>query len=192
MIRRLYDWTLSLAETRYAMWALAAVAFMESSFFPIPPDLLMIPMILARPNRAFAIAGVALVASVLGGLLGYAIGALAYDTLGAPVLMALGKEAYFTEFTDRYNEWGVWVVLTAGVTPFPYKVVTILSGATALNLPVFIITSIVARGLRFFLVAGLLWKFGEPIRDFIEKRLGLLFTVFIVLLFGGFYLVRYL
>ena len=192
MIRRLYDWTLSLAETRYALWALAAVAFMESSFFPIPPDLLMIPMILARPNRAFVIAGVALVASVLGGLLGYAIGALAYDTLGAPVLTALGKEDYFAEFTQRYNDWGIWVVLTAGVTPFPYKVITILSGATALNLPVFIATSIVARGLRFFIVAGLLWKFGAPIRDFIEKRLGLMFTLFIVILFGGFYLVRFL
>ena len=192
MIRRLYDWTLSLAETRYALWALAAVAFMESSFFPIPPDLLMIPMILARPNRAFLIATVCLVASVLGGLLGYAIGALAYDTLGAPVLTALGKEAYFDQFTARYNEWGIGVVLTAGVTPFPYKVITILSGATALNLPVFILTSIVARGLRFFIVAGLLWKFGPPIRDFIEKRLGLMFTLFIILLFGSFYLVRFL
>jgi len=192
MIRRFYDWTLSLAETRYAMWALAVVAFMESSFFPIPPDLLMIPMILARPNRAFRIAGVALVASVLGGLLGYAIGALAYDTLGAPVLTALGKEAYFAEFTQRYNDWGIWVVLAAGVTPFPYKVITILSGATALNLPVFIATSIVARGLRFFIVAGLLWKYGDPIRDFIEKRLGLLFSLFVILLFGGFYLVRFL
>ena len=192
MIRRLYDWTLSLAETRYALWALAAVAFMESSFFPIPPDLLMIPMILARPNRAFLIATVCLVASVLGGLLGYAIGALAYDTLGAPVLTALGKEAYFDQFTARYNEWGIGVVLTAGVTPFPYKVITILSGATALNRPVFILTSIVARGLRFFIVAGLLWKFGPPIRDFIEKRLGLMFTLFIILLFGSFYLVRFL
>ncbi|WP_224824760.1 YqaA family protein [Cognatishimia sp. MH4019] len=192
MIRRLYDWTLSLAESPYALWALAAVAFMESSFFPIPPDLLMIPMILATPRRAFLIAGVALVSSVLGGLFGYAIGALAYDTLGAPVLMALGKEAYFEQFTTRYNEWGLWVVLTAGVTPFPYKVITILSGATGLNLPVFILTSIVARGLRFFVVAWLLWKFGAPIRDFIEKRLGLMFTLFIILLFGSFYLVRFL
>ncbi|MEL7211990.1 MAG: YqaA family protein [Pseudomonadota bacterium] len=192
MIRRLYDWTLSLAESPYALWALAAVAFMESSFFPIPPDLLMIPMILATPRRAFLIAGVALVSSVLGGLFGYAIGALAYDTLGAPVLTALGKEAYFDQFTERYNEWGIWVVLTAGVTPFPYKVITILSGATGLNLPVFIVTSIVARGLRFFVVAWLLWRFGAPIRDFIEKRLGLMFTLFIILLFGSFYLVRFL
>ncbi len=192
MIRRLYDWTLSLATSPYALWALAAVAFMESSFFPIPPDLLMIPMILATPRRAFLIAGVALVSSVLGGLFGYAIGALAYDTLGAPVLTALGKEAYFDQFTERYNEWGIWVVLTAGVTPFPYKVITILSGATGLNLPVFILTSIVARGLRFFVVAWLLWKFGAPIRDFIEKRLGLMFTLFIILLFGSFYLVRFL
>ena len=192
MIRRLYDWTMGLADHPHALWALAIVAFLESSVFPIPPDILMIPMILARPSKAWLIAGVALVASVLGGLLGYAIGALFYETLGQPILTALGKEAYFAEFTERYNEWGIWVVLTAGVTPFPYKVITILSGATALPLPVFIATSIVARGLRFFVVAALLWKFGLPIRDFIEKRLGLMFTLFIVILLGGFFLVRYL
>lgn len=192
MIRRLYDWTMSLADSRHALWALALVAFLESSFFPIPPDILMIPMILARPSKAFLIASVALVASVLGGLLGYAIGAFFYETLGEPILIALGKEAYFAEFTQRYNEWGIWVVLTAGVTPFPYKVITILSGATSLPLSVFVATSIVARGLRFFVVAALLWKFGAPIRDFIERRLGLMFTLFVVILLGGFFLVRYL
>ena len=192
MIRSLYDWTIKQAESPYAIWVLAVVAFAESSFFPIPPDVLMIPMIIARPDRAFRIAAVALIASVLGGLLGYAIGMFAFDSIGQPVLAALGKEAYFEEFAQRYNDWGIWVVLTAGMTPFPYKVITILSGATALPLGVFIATSIIARGLRFFIVAGLLWKFGEPIRDFIEKRLGLMFTLFVILLVGGFAAVRYL
>ncbi len=192
MIRGMYNWTMGLAESRHALWALAIVAFLESSVFPIPPDVLMIPMILARPSRAWLIAGVALTASVLGGMLGYFIGAVFYDQLGQPILLALGKEAYFAEFQQRYNDWGIWVVLVAGVTPFPYKVITILSGATSLPLGVFVATSVVARGLRFFVLAGLLWKFGPPIRIFIEKRLGLLFTLFVVLLLGGFLLVRYI
>ncbi|MDJ0825638.1 MAG: YqaA family protein [Rhodobacter sp.] len=192
MIRRLYDWTLSLAASRHALWALALVAFLESSVFPIPPDILMIPMILATPSRAFLIAGVALVASVLGGLLGYAIGYGLFETVGRPVLEFYGTEAYFDEFRDRYNAWGAWAVLIAGVTPFPYKVITILSGTTALSLPVFVTASILARGLRFFVVALLLWKYGEPIRYFIEKRLGLMFTLFVALLIGGVLLVRYL
>ena len=192
MIRQLYDWTLRLAETRHAMWALAAVAFLESSIFPIPPDLLMIPMILARPQKAWEIAALALFASVLGGLAGYWIGASLYESFGRPVLEFYGKDAYFGEFSARYNEWGAWAVLVAGVTPFPYKVITILSGATALSLPVFIAASVVARGLRFFLVAALLWKFGPPVREFAERRLGLLFTAFVALLFGGFFVVRFL
>ncbi len=192
MIKRLYDWTLSLAEHPRALWALAVVAFVESSFFPIPPDIIMIPMIIARPNRAFLIAGVALVSSVLGGLLGYAIGAFAYEALGQPILAALGKGDAMAEFATRFNDLGFWAVLTAGVTPFPYKVITIMSGWTGMPMGVFITTSIFARGLRFFLVAGLLWKFGEPIRDFIEKRLGLMFTLFIVLLIAGFAAVKVL
>lgn len=192
MIRGLYNWTISLAEHRFALWALAFVAFVESSVFPIPPDILMIPMIIATPKRAFLIAAVAMVSSVLGGLLGYAIGALLYDTVGLPVLEFYGKTDAFGEFSERYNEFGAWAVLIAGVTPFPYKVITILSGSTGLSLPIFIISSIIARGLRFFIIAALLWKFGEPIRDFIEKRLGLMFTLFCILLVGGFVAVKYL
>lgn len=186
MLRALYDWTISLAQTRYALWALAAVAFIESSFFPIPPDVLMIPMIIARPTRAFVIAGVATVASVLGGLFGYYIGFALYETVGVQILQFYGKEAYFTEFAATYNSYGAWAVLVAGVTPFPYKVITIASGVTQLSLPVFIAASIVARALRFFLVAALLWKYGAPIRDFIERRLGLMFILFCILLIGGF------
>lgn len=192
MLRSLYDWTLSLARHPQAMWALAVVAFLESSIFPIPPDVLMIAMIVAQPGKAFRIAAVATVASVLGGLAGYFIGYGAFETLGRPVLQFYGKEAYFAEFQARYNEWGAWAVLIAGVTPFPYKVITILSGATALSLPVFLLASLIARALRFFIVAALLWKYGAPIRDFIERRLGLMFTLFMALLLGGFVAVRYL
>jgi len=192
MIRRLYEWTISLAESRNALWALAFVSFVESSVFPIPPDLLMIPMVLAAPRRAWLIATVALVGSVLGGLLGYYIGFAFFDSVGRPVLEFYGKDIYFEEFRARYNDWGAWAVLVAGVTPFPFKVITILSGATTLSLPVFIVASIIARGLRFFVVAALLWKFGAPIRHFIERRLGLIFTLFLAILAGGFFLVRYL
>ncbi|MCK0143691.1 YqaA family protein [Aliiroseovarius sp. F20344] len=192
MIKKLYDWTMSLADTPHALWALAIVAFVESSVFPIPPDVLMIPMIIARPSRAFVIAGVALVASVLGGMFGYYIGWGLFESVGRPVLEFYGKDKYFDEFATRYNEWGAWAVLVAGVTPFPYKVITILSGATGLNFGVFMIASVIARGLRFFIVATLLWKFGAPIRDFIERRLGLMFTLFCILLIGGFYAVKFL
>ncbi len=192
MIRALYDWTIRLADHPRALWALGAVSFVESSFFPIPPDVLMIPMIIARPSRAWLIATVALVTSVLGGLFGYFIGAVLWDAVGQPILEFYGKADAAAVFSERFNHYGAWAVLIAGITPFPFKVITIVSGWTGLSLPVFIISAIVARGLRFFIVAGLLWKFGAPIRDFIERRLGLMFTLFMVLLIGGFALVKYL
>ncbi|MBW0157194.1 YqaA family protein [Sedimentimonas flavescens] len=192
MIRGLYDWTMGLASHRHAIWALAAVAFIESSVFPIPPDVLLIPMVLAMPWRAFQFAAVATVASVLGGCLGYLIGYGFMDAVGHPILEFYGKSGQFDELAQRFNEYGGWAVLIAGVTPFPYKVITIFSGATHLSLPLFIGVSILARALRFVIVAALLWKFGAPIRDFIERRLGLVFTVFVVGLLGGFYVLRYL
>ncbi|MBS8227413.1 YqaA family protein [Vannielia litorea] len=192
MLRSLYDWTISLATSPYALWALAIVAFIESSVFPIPPDVLMIPMVLATPRKAWLIAGIATVSSVLGGLLGYAIGALLFDSVGQPILTALGKGDAMAEFNTRFNDFGFWAVLGAGITPFPFKVITIMSGWTGMPLATFVVTSIIARGLRFFIVAGLLWKFGAPIRDFIEKRLGLVFTLFLVILIGGFFLVKYI
>ncbi len=192
MIRRLYDWTISLAEHPHALWALAFIAFVESSVFPIPPDILMIPMILARPSKAFLIAAVAMGASVLGGLLGYFIGWGLMDSVGRPILEFYGLADKFAAFSQRYNEYGAWAVLIAGVTPFPFKVITILSGSTQLSLPIFVISAIIARGARFFVVAALLWKFGAPIRDFIERRLGLMFLLFVILLAGGFYVVKFL
>jgi membrane protein YqaA with SNARE-associated domain len=192
VLRGLYDWTMSLAGHRHALWVLAAVSFVESSVFPIPPDVLMIPMVLAAPHRAFLIAGVCTLASVLGGIAGYGIGYFFYEQIGAPVLESLGKTDSMSEFNRRFNDVGFWAVLIAGLTPFPYKVITIMSGWTAMPLATFIVTSIIARGLRFFIVAWLLWKFGAPIRDFIERRLGLMFTAFVAVLIGGFLLLRVL
>ncbi|MDE4131687.1 DedA family protein [Phaeobacter sp. QD34_3] len=192
MLRSLYDRTMALADHRYALWWLAAVSFVESSVFPIPPDVLMIPMILARPSRAWLIALVALVSSVLGGLLGYAIGAFFYEGIGQPILQAMGKADAMETFNTRFNDFGFWAVLAAGITPFPYKVITIMSGWTGMPLATFLATSILARALRFFAVAALLRLFGAPVRSFIERRLGFVFTLFLVLLFGGFLVVRYL
>ncbi|MGR3501056.1 YqaA family protein [Pseudaestuariivita sp.] len=192
MIRALYDWTLRLADHPRALWALFVVSFIEASVFPIPPDVIMIPMILAAPRRAWLIAFTALAGSVLGGLAGYAIGALAFETLGQPILEALGKADAMEAFNARFNGVGFWAVLVAGLTPFPFKVITIMSGWTGMPLVTFILTSILARALRFFLVAALLHYYGAPIREFIERRLGLMFTLFCVVLIGGFAAVKLL
>ena len=183
---------MSLAGHRHALAALALVAFAESSFFPIPPDILIIPMVLAAPRRAWRIAAVATAASVLGGLFGYLIGAGLYETVGRPVLALYGYEDKFAAFQGAYNEWGAWIVFTAGFSPIPYKIFTIASGVTGLGLPVFLLASAVSRGARFFLVAGLLGHFGEPIRAFIENNLPALTLAFCALLLGGFLAVRYL
>ena len=186
MLRGLYDRTMSLARTRHAERPLAGVSFVESSFFPIPPDVLLIPMVLSERAKWIRYALICTAASVVGALLGYAIGAFLYDVVGQPILEFYGSESSFEKISAWYNEWGGWGVLFAAITPFPYKVLTIFSGATGLNLVTFIVVSIIGRGIRFFLVSWLLYKFGEPIRLFIEKYLGLLFTLFMVLLIGGF------
>jgi membrane protein YqaA with SNARE-associated domain len=191
MLRRLYDWTMSLARTRYAESALAGVSFAESSFFPIPPDVLLIPMVLAKRLYWIRYAFICTVSSILGAFLGYAIGALLYETIGEPILAFYNAEDAFARLAEWYNRWGGWGVLFAAITPFPYKVLTIFSGATGLDFLVFVVVSVIGRGFRFFLVAGLLYRYGEPIRTFIEARLGLLFTLFMVLLIGGFVAVRY-
>ena len=192
MLRSLYDLTLAWAGHRHALWVLAFVAFIESSVFPIPPDVLIIPMVLAARDKAWRIALVATVASVLGGLLGYAIGAGLYEGVGRPVLDFYGYVDKFESFQARYNEWGAWIVAGAGFTPFPYKVITIASGVTNLDLAVFTVASVLSRGARFVLLVGLLWWFGPPIRVFIERNLPALTVLFFVLLFGGFVVARYL
>ena len=191
-LRALYAWTLRQAASPYALWILAAVAFIESSVFPIPPDILLIPMVIAMRDRAWLIAAICMVASVLGGMAGYGIGFFLYESVGQAILEFYGKLEKFESFQALYNEWGAWIVMMGGLTPFPYKVITIASGVTGLNIVTFTIFSIIARGMRFFLIAWLLWKFGAPIKLFIEKYLGLLTIVFLVLLLGGFALLKFL
>jgi len=191
MLRRLYDWTMSLAATRHAERALAGVSFIESSVFPIPPDVLLIPMVLSERSKWIRYAVICTIASVLGALLGYAIGAFLFDLIGQPILKLYNAEQSFAKIQGWYDTWGGWGVLFAAITPFPYKVLTIFSGFTGLDLVTFVAVSVVGRGFRFFLVTWLLNRFGAPIRTFIEKNLGLLFTVFMVLLVGGFVAIRY-
>ena len=192
MLRKLYDWTLAQAESPHAMWILAIVSFAESSVFPIPPHVIVIPMVIARPEAWVRIAFVVSAASVAGGVAGYALGAFAFESIGRPVLDFYGYADRFDAFALRYNEYGAWAVLFAGLTPFPFKIITILSGATGLNFAVFLISSVIARFAIFFLIAALLWKIGPPIRVFIERRLGLMAALFIILLFGGFIAAKYL
>jgi len=192
MIRRLYDWAMAAAARPNALPTLAAVAFTESSFFPIPPDAMIIPMVLARPERAWIIALVATLGSVIGGLAGYAIGYYFFATVGEKLIEFYGYQKQFAAFRDMYAEWGLWIILIKGLTPIPYKLVTIASGAAAFNFPVFVMASIVTRGVRFFLVAALLKYFGPPIRSFIERRLTLVTTLFVVGLVGGFLVIRYI
>ncbi|MGI9491521.1 MAG: YqaA family protein [Geminicoccaceae bacterium] len=191
-LKVLYEWTLRQAASPYALWILAAVAFVESSIFPIPPDILLIPMVLAMRSRAWLLAGICTLASVTGGMAGYGIGAFLYESLGEPILELYGKLEKFESFQAMYNEWGAWIVMMAGLTPFPYKVVTIASGVTGLNIVTFTIFSIIARGIRFFLIAWLLWYFGTPIKAFIERYLGLLTILFFVMLLGGFLVLKWL
>jgi membrane protein YqaA with SNARE-associated domain len=191
MIKQLYDRVIALAGSRYALPALAAVSFAESSFFPVPPDVLLVPMALANRDRARLYALVCTVASVTGGLLGYAIGALLYDTLGAWLISAYGYGNSFEAFRDAYAKWGAWIILIKGMTPIPYKIVTIASGFAGYSLFYFVVLSIITRGLRFFIEAELLRYYGEPIRDFIEKRLTLVTTGFLVAVVGGFLIAKY-
>lgn len=191
MFRRTYDWMMERATHKGALWALALVSFIESSVFPIPPDIMLIPMVIADRTRAWLIAGVCTAASVLGGLAGYAIGYFFWEGVGEPVLDFYGKMEKFEAFRAWFTEYGFLTVFGAGLTPFPYKVITIASGVVGLNLIAFIAASILARGLRFFLVAGLLYFFGPPIRDFIEKRFALVTVALFLLIAAALLTVRF-
>jgi len=192
LIRKTYDKMLELSEGKGAMIALCAVAFAESSFFPIPPDIMLIPMILAAPSKAWKIALVATITSVIGGYFGYLIGVYAFELIAKPLLEFYGYLAKFETFENYYHEYGAWIVFGAGLTPFPYKIITIASGAVHLDLTVFTIASVLARGGRFFVVAWLLKRFGAPMKTFIEKNLGWLSVLFLILLIGGFAVLKYL
>ncbi|MDH5189471.1 MAG: DedA family protein [Rhodospirillaceae bacterium] len=192
MLRRLYDWTMSFSANRHAMWALFFIAFVESSFFPIPPDILLLPMVLAARGNAWKIAAVCTIGSVLGGIAGYGIGFFLYESVGRPVLDFYGYGAKFEAFQALYNEWGAWIVAAGGLTPLPFKVITIASGVTGLDMVTFTIASVLSRGLRYYLIAALLWYFGAPIRTFIEKYLAWIVTGGFVLLLGGFVAIKFL
>jgi membrane protein YqaA with SNARE-associated domain len=182
---------MSFAGHRHAKWGLAGVSFAESSFFPIPPDVLLVPMVLANRDKAFQLAGICTIASVLGGLLGYAIGALLYDSVGAWVMNLYGYTDKLEQFRHSYVEWGAWIILIKGLTPIPYKIVTIASGFAGYDLFWFVILSIITRAARFYLVASLLYFYGEPVRGFIEKRLELVTAGLAVIVIGGFVIARY-
>jgi membrane protein YqaA with SNARE-associated domain len=192
MLRNLYDRTMLLADHPKALWILALMSFAESSFFPIPPDVLLIPMVLAAPTRAWRIAFVCSASSVAGGIFGYIIGAYFFDVVGQPIVDFYHLQAQFERFQVLYNEWGAVIVGVAGFSPIPYKVFTIASGVTNLDITTFIISSAVSRSARFFLVAALLWKYGAPIRSFIENHLAKLSLLFCILLVGMFVALKYI
>ena len=192
LTRRIYDHTLNMASRKNALTWLFVISFIESSFFPIPPDIMIIPMVLATPKEAYKIAGVATVASVLGGYFGYFIGVYGFELIARPLLEFYGYMKQFGEFENYYHEYGAWIVFGAGITPFPYKIITIASGVVRLDLVVFTIASVIARGMRFYFIAWLLKRFGDPMKVFIEKNLNLLSILFLLLLIGGFAAVKLL
>jgi membrane protein YqaA with SNARE-associated domain len=191
MLRKMYDKVIALSESRHALPTLAAVSFAESSFFPIPPDVVLVPMALAKPEKARLYALVCTVASVLGGILGYAIGAFLYDTVGHWLISAYGYGDGVEAFRAAYAKWGSWIILIKGMTPIPYKIVTIASGFAGYDFFMFVVLSIITRGARFFLEAELLRIYGEPIREFVEKRLTLVTTGFLAAVIGGFLIAKY-
>lgn len=192
MLRRFYDRVLALSADRRAPTWLALISFAESSFFPIPPDALLVPMALSRPDRAYRFALICTLASVAGGVLGYFIGYALYEQLAAPLIRFYHYEAAADAFKARFEEYGLWVILIKGLTPIPYKIVTIASGAAQFNFGVFIAASVLTRGARFFLVAALIRHFGEPVRSFIERRLTLVTTVTAIGIVGGIVLLKFI
>ncbi len=185
MLRRLYDWCIAAAYKPFATWIMGIVSFLESSFFPVPPDAMLIPMSLARPDKAYSYAFLCTWTSVAGGLLGYAIGAVLYDSVGQWVISLYGYGDKVDAFRQAYNEYGAWIILLKGLTPIPYKIVTITSGFAGYDLLMFILLSFVARGGRFYLVAFLISRYGLRARAIIEERLGLWVTLGGILIVAG-------
>ena len=192
MFKRLYNWTISLSESPRAPYALGAVSFAESSFFPVPPDVMLLPMSLARPDRAFHYALICTITSVVGGIVGYMIGSLLYDSVGQWLIKFYGLGDKLDSFRALYQQYGHWIILIKGMTPIPYKLVTIASGLAGYDFFWFVVLSIITRGARFFLLAGLLNKYGVPIRAFVEKNLTAIGILLIATIVGGFYAVKYL
>lgn len=191
-LRRLYDQTMRIAAHKHAAWWLAGISFVESSVFPIPPDVVLMPMCLADRSKSFWYATICTVGSVLGGIFGYVIGYFLFESVGKVILNFYDLMGQFTSFQEKYNTWGGWIVFGGGFTPIPYKIITIASGVANMNIFVFCVASIVGRALRFYLIAALLWRYGMPIQTFIEKYLGSLTILFFTLLIGGFISLKYL
>lgn len=185
MLRKIYDWCIGAAGKPYATWLMGSVSFVESSFFPVPPDAMLIPMALARPDRAWFYASVCTVTSVAGGVLGYVIGALLYDSIGQWVIQIYGYGEKAEAFREAYRQYGAWIIVLKGLTPIPYKIVTITSGLAAYPIVPFILLSFVARGMRFYLVAFLIYRYGERARAIIEERLGFWVTAALIVLVVG-------
>jgi len=191
LFRRFYDWTLSLAGRPHATWALGAISFAESSFFPVPPDVILVPMSLARPDRAWFYAALCTVTSVAGGILGYIIGAVLYDSLGKWLIDFYGYGDGVESFRQAYAQYGHWIILIKGVTPIPYKLVTITSGFAGFDVAWFVVLSVLTRGVRFYVLAGLLNRFGEPIRRTLEKNFGVALMLVAATVVGGFALIKF-
>ncbi len=187
MFKRLYHWTLTLAESPRATWALGLIAFAESSFFPIPPDVILVPMSLAKPKRAWFYAGICTIASVLGGIVGYAIGALFFDTIGSWLISLYGYGEKVGALKLFYDKWGWAFILVKGMTPIPYKLVTIVSGLLHYNFFLFVLLSVITRGARFFILAALLNNFGEPIKAMLEKHFATFMILIVVTIVFGFW-----
>ena len=190
LLRSLYNWTLKKAEHKYSSWILSIVSFSESSFFPIPPDVLLIPMIIAKRTKAWTYALICTLSSVLGGVAGYAIGFFLFNSIGILIIEFYHLSNSFNTFENYYKEYGILIVLGAGFTPFPFKFITIASGVFNLNIFLFILTAIIARGLRFYLLASLLFIFGEKIKILIDKYFNILAVLFFILLLGSFMLIK--
>ena len=192
MLRKLYDWVLHWAQTPYGTPALFLIAFAESSFFPIPPDVLLIALAISIPTKAFRYALVCSIGSLLGGMFGYLIGYGLWEVVGLPILNFYGYMDKYEKISALYNQYNAWAVGVAGFTPLPYKVFTIAAGACRINFFVFVLASAVSRTARFFLVATLIKIYGERIKSFLEKYLNLVTIVFMIFLIGGFLLVKWL
>jgi len=192
LLRFLYNWILLRAEHRYSSYILSLISFTESSFFPIPPDILLIPMVIAKKTKAWVYAFICTFSSVLGGVVGYAIGYFFYNSIGVLIIEAYHLSSLFSTFESYYNEYGILIVLGAGFTPFPFKFITIASGVFNLNIFLFITTAIIARGLRFYLLTGLLFIFGEKIKIIIDKYFNILAILFFTLLVGSVLLIKFI
>jgi len=191
LIKKLYDWVLHWAETPYAVPALFLLAFAESSFFPIPPDVLLIALAISIPKKAFKFAFICMLGSVIGGVLGYGIGLYGYESVGKPIVDFYHGQEVMELIKTKYDQHGFLGILIAAITPIPYKVFTIASGVFKFDFWLFTLASIIGRSTRFFIVAALIWKFGSPIKNFIEKYFNLLSILFMILLIGGFLLIKY-